>query len=56
MPYQPDRLTRKPVMTSSMMSSAPWFSVMRRSPALKSGPGATVPILPAAASVMTAAM
>ena len=55
-PYQPDRETRKPVMTSSMISSAPCRAVISRSPALNPGSGATAPMLPAAASVITQAM
>ncbi|SLI87758.1 Uncharacterised protein [Mycobacteroides abscessus subsp. abscessus] len=55
-PYQPERLTRKPVITSSMINRAPWFSVSSRRPALKPGSGATAPMLPAAASVMTQAI
>ena len=56
MPYQPAGPTRNPVMTSSRMSSAPCASQSRRSAALKPGSGATTPMLPAAASVMTQAI
>ena len=56
MPYQPDRDTRKPVMTSSRISSDPWAAVIRRSPALKPSSGGTTPMLPAAASLMTQAI
>ena len=45
--------TRKPVITSSTMSSAPCSAVMRAGAALKPGSGATTPMLPAAASVIT---
>ncbi len=55
-PYQPDADTRKPVITSSMTSSAPCRAVISRRPALKPGSGATAPMLPAAASVITQAM
>ena len=55
-PHQPEYPTRKPVRTSSWMSSAPCVSVMRRSAALKPGSGGTTPMLAGAASVMTAAM
>ena len=55
-PYQPARETRKPVMTSSTISSAPCAAVTRRSAWLKPSSGGTTPMLPTAASVMTAAI
>ena len=55
-PYQPDRDTRKPVMTSSMISSAPCSAVIRRSAALNPGSGGTTPMFPGAASVMRQAI
>ena len=55
-PYQPAGLTRKPVMTSSRISSAPCAAVSSRSRALKPGSGATTPMLAAAASVITQAI
>ena len=55
-PYQPERDTRKPVMTSSRISSAPCAAVIRRSAALNPSSGGTTPMLPAAASLMTQAM
>ncbi len=55
-PYQPAAETRNPVITSSMINSAPCAAVIARRPALKPGSGGTVPMLPAAASVITQAM
>src|SRR3954463_12981377 len=55
-PYQPERETRKPVMTSSRISSAPCAAVIRRSAELNPSSGGTTPMLPAAASLMTQAM
>ncbi len=54
-PYQPASDTRKPVITSSMTSRAPCACAISRSSALKPSRGATAPMLPAAASVITAA-
>ena len=55
-PYQPEREQRKPVITSSEMSSAPCWRVMRRRPSVNPGAGGTTPMLPGEASVMTAAI
>ena len=55
-PYQPELETRKPVITSSITSSAPCRAVISRSAWLKPGSGGTAPMLPAAASVMTQAI
>ena len=55
-PYQPARVTRKPVITSSLMSSAPCARHSASRPALKPGSGGTTPMLAAAASVMTQAI
>ena len=52
----PGRETRKPVMTSSMISSAPCRCAISRSAALKPVAGATTPMFAAAASVMTQAI
>jgi hypothetical protein len=54
-PYQPERDTRKPVMTSSRISSAPCAAVIRRRWPLNPSSGGTTPMLPAAASLMTQA-
>src|SRR5215469_4466391 len=55
-PYQPEAVTRKPVSTSSMMSSAPasLHSDLRSS--LNPGAGGTTPMLAGQASVMTQAI
>ena len=45
-PNQPARLTRKPVITSSLMNSAPFARHSSASPALKPGSGGTTPMLP----------
>ena len=55
-PNQPAAEHRNPVMTSSEISRAPWAAVMRRRPSVKPGAGGTTPMLPGAASVMTAAI
>lgn len=55
-PCQPVRETRNPVITSSTMSSAPYAWAIAASCWLKPSRGATTPMLPAAASVMIAAM
>ena len=55
-PNHPDRLIRNPVITSSTIKSAPCSAVIARSAALKPLTGATAPMLPGQASVMTAAM
>jgi hypothetical protein len=49
-------VTRKPVITSSSTSSAPYRSQRALRPALKPGSGGTTPMLAAAASVMTTAI
>ncbi len=55
-PCQPPAETRKPVITSSRMSSAPCACAISASRWLKPARGATTPMLPAAASVITAAI
>ncbi len=55
-PYMPDRLTRNPVITSSVISSAPSAWAASASPALKPASGGTTPMFAAAASVITAAI
>ena len=55
-PNHPASLHRKPVITSSEMSSAPWAAVIRRSPSVKPGAGGTTPMLPGDASVISAAI
>jgi len=55
-PYQPDQLTRNPVITSSTTSRAPCAAVMRRSASLKPGSGGTAPMLPGLASVIRQAI
>ena len=55
-PYQPAREQRKPVMTSSLTSSAPCAFVMRSNASVNPSTGGTTPMLPAAASVMTQAI
>ncbi len=54
-PNHPAGETRNPVITSSLTNSAPWRRHSSASPALNPGAGGTTPMLPAAASVMTAA-
>ena len=54
MPYQPAAETRNPVMTSSLISSAPCSAVIRRSASVNPGSGGTTPMFPAAASVIDA--
>src|SRR6202046_5282652 len=55
-PYQPDAETRKPVSTSSMISSAPEPSHSDLSSSLKPGAGGTTPMLAGQASVITQAI
>ena len=55
-PNQPDADTRKPVITSSDTSRAPYCRVIRRIAAVKPGCGGTTPMLPAAASVIRQAI
>ncbi len=55
-PCQPARETRNPVITSSTISSAPCAWAIRANWALNPSRGATTPMLPGAASVITAAM
>ena len=55
-PCHPARETRNPVITSSTTSRAPCACAIRASCWLKPSRGATTPMLPAAASVITAAM
>ena len=55
-PYMPDRLTRKPVITSSVISNAPSSWAIAASPALNPGSGGITPMFAAAASVITAAI
>ena len=55
-PCAPPCATRKPVITSSKISSAPCSLVMSRSPCRKPSPGGTTPMLPATGSTITAAM
>ncbi len=52
----PPAATRKPVMTSSKMSSAPTRSHSARSPARKPSTGGTRPMLAAIGSTMTHAV
>ena len=51
----PPRATRKPVMTSSKIKSAPTRSHSVRSPSRNPGTGGTRPMLAATGSTMTAA-
>ena len=51
----PPRATRKPVITSSKMSSAPRCVAQRRSASRKPGSGGTTPMFPATGSTMIAA-
>src|SRR5215467_12224943 len=55
-PYQPEEVTRKPVSTSSMISSAPADRHQEASLALNPGAGGTIPMLAGHASVMTQAI
>jgi hypothetical protein len=52
----PPQATRKPVITSSKIRSAPWRSQRARSPARKPATGGTRLMLPAMGSTMTAAI
>jgi hypothetical protein len=54
--WAPPQATRKPVMTSSKIRSAPWLSHRVRSPLRKPGSGGTRLMLPAIGSTMMAAM
>ncbi len=56
MPHQPAAETRKPVSTSSEITSAPFACASSTSARLKPGSGGTTPMFAAAASTMTAAM
>src|ERR1700761_9364028 len=55
-PYQPAAVTRNPVSTSSMMSSAPEASQSDRSSWLNPGAGGTTPMFAGQASVITQAI
>ncbi len=55
-PHQPAGPTRKPVRTSSTISSAPFAFVICESARLKPRSGARTPMFAAAASTITAAM
>src|SRR5260370_17413084 len=55
-PYQPEEVTRNPVSTSSMISSAPADSHREASMALNPGAGGTMPMFAGQASGMTAAI
>ena len=55
-PHWPERLTRKPVITSSLTNSAPWRAQVSARNRLKPGPGGTTPMLPGDASVITQAI
>src|ERR1700722_13888865 len=55
-PYQPSAVTRKPVSTSSMISSAPEASHSDRSSSLNPGAGGTPPMLAGQDSVITQAI
>ncbi len=55
-PHHPAGPTRKPVRTSSTMSSAPCACVISASARLKPGSGASTPMFAAADSTITAAM
>ena len=55
-PSRPRAVARKPVITSSLMKSAPWARQVSARKALKPGIGGTTPMLPGAASVMRQAM
>ena len=55
-PQPPVAVARKPVSTSSQISSAPWRRVISRRNALKPSAGSTTPMLQGTASVMSAAM
>ena len=55
-PYWPERLTRNPVITSSLMNSAPWRVQVSERNALKPGAGGTTPMFPGEASVIRQAI
>jgi len=55
-PYQPSPVTRKPVSTSSMISSAPDASHSDRSSSLNPACGETTPMFAGQASVITQAI
>ncbi len=55
-PYQPERVTRNPVSTSSMISSAPYSAQSAESSSLKPAAGGTTPMFAGHASVITHAM
>ena len=52
----PPRATRKPVITSSQMKSAPARRVSSRSASRKPGRGGTTPMFPTTGSTMAAAV
>ena len=55
-PYQPDEVTRNPVSTSSMISSAPCSRHSPASSSLKPASGGTTPMFAGQASVITQAI
>ena len=55
-PYQPDLVTRKPVSTSSMISSEPYSRHRAASSSLKPREGGTTPMFAGQASVISAAI
>ncbi len=55
-PYQPEPVTRNPVSTSSMISSAPCSRQRAARSSLKPGPGGTTPMFAGHASVITQAI
>ncbi len=55
-PYQPEPVTRNPVSTSSMISSAPCSAQIPLSSSLKPGSGGTTPMLAGQASVIRQAI
>ena len=55
-PYQPEAVTRNPVSTSSMISSAPADRHSEASRALNPGAGGTMPMFAGHASVITQAI
>src|SRR5437870_861974 len=55
-PYQPEEVTRNPVSTSSMISSAPTDPHSEASSSLNPGAGGTMPMFAGHASVMTHAI
>ena len=55
-PYQPEEVTRNPVSTSSMISSAPADSHSEARSSLNPGAGGTMPMFAGQASVMTQAI